>query len=203
MQPFIIKIAGQKVVIAGGGKIAARKARVLDGESASITFIAPEFSAEVETLSKEKGYTLIQRKAAPQDFSEAFLVILATNDPKANKQLADSLPPRQLVCIADDFENGNVAFPATVRRGSLQIAVTSGGASPKLTRKLKKEFEQQFDQSWEGYTEFLLQCRKVIKGLGLSQEEKQELLWELLEDQYRISESARQIKLRQILNEYK
>ncbi|MBM7693630.1 precorrin-2 dehydrogenase/sirohydrochlorin ferrochelatase [Peribacillus deserti] len=198
MQPLIIDLSGKKVVIAGGGRIAARKARVLEQEQADIIFIAPEFSEEVLELSRENGCSLIQRKAVPEDFDQAMLVILATNDRSANSALASSLPPHQLVCVVDESGEGNVNFPATVRRGHLQVAVTSNGSSPKLTRKLKKELDAQFDTSWEPYTAFLGTCRTLIKDLPVSFDEKQELLWQLLEDEYRTNIQAQTVMLKKL-----
>ncbi len=188
MQPLIIDLKGKSVVIAGGGRIAARKARVLGGEQAAITFIAPEFSDEVRELSREHGYRLVERKAVVGDFAEALLVILATNDAEANRMLREALPASQLVCVVDEANSGNVLFPATVRRGNLQIAVTSSGASPKLTRKLKKELEQQFDASWINYSAFLGQARDLVLRSCLSFEQKQDILLEVLDDRFRLNE---------------
>ncbi|PPA71125.1 precorrin-2 dehydrogenase/sirohydrochlorin ferrochelatase family protein [Jeotgalibacillus proteolyticus] len=199
MQPLVINFSGKKIVIAGGGRIAARKARVLEAEQAYITFVAPEFSEEVLTLSEEKGYRLIKRKAAAADFKESMLAILATNDRQANEELAQTLPPHQLVCVVDEFKEGNVTFPATVRRGHLQVAVTSNGSSPKLTRKLKKELDAQFDESWVPYTAFLKECRELIKTISLSEEAKHTLLWELLDDSLRLDGQAREAKWNELL----
>ncbi|WP_245840039.1 precorrin-2 dehydrogenase/sirohydrochlorin ferrochelatase family protein [Sutcliffiella horikoshii] len=190
---------GKKVVIAGGGRIAARKAKVLDAERANITFIAPEFSEEVRELSVLRGYRLVERGAEAEDFAEAFLAILATNNREVNASLVRGLRESQLVCVVDESGEGNVTFPATVRRGNLQIAVTSNGSSPKLTRKLKRELEEQFDFSWISYTEFLAEYREVVKRLPLSFEEKGELLWGILEDKYRLDEKARGEKLGELL----
>lgn len=190
MQPLIIDMTGKKVVIAGGGRIAVRKAKVLSAEKARITFIAPELSEEVRALAEEHDYELIERAALPSDFSGAMLVILATNSRAVNGSLAKILPPNQLVCVVDDSGDGNVTFPATVRRGHLQIAVTSNGASPKLTRKLKRELEQQFDESWIGYTSWLYEMREKVKQLDLPYEEKQQILWDILGEDYK-DENAR------------
>ncbi|WP_409297036.1 bifunctional precorrin-2 dehydrogenase/sirohydrochlorin ferrochelatase [Peribacillus sp. SCS-26] len=187
MQPLIMNFTGKKVVIAGAGRIAARKARVLSEEKAEITFIAPEVSKETEELSEAWGYTIIRKKAEKSDFDGAILVILATNDRLVNETLSRELPPNQLVCVVDGQGEGNVIFPATVRRGMLQIAVTSSGASPKLTRKLKKQLENQFDHSWEPYAAFLAECRSLIKKLKLVETRKHELLWNILDDEYRSS----------------
>lgn len=190
MQPLIINLTGKKVVIAGGGRIAARKAKTLAEQKAEITFIAPHFCEEVLELSREKDYTFIPRKALPNDFENAFLTILATNDRNANKDLVNVLSPNQLVCVVDESEEGNVTFPATIQRGYIQVAVTTNGSSPKLTRKLKKELENQFDHSWEGYSEFLLQCRRKLKKLNISLEERNKFLEEILDERYRMDESA-------------
>ncbi len=199
MQPLIIDLKGKKVVIAGGGRIAARKAKVLDAEQADITFIAPEFSEEVLELSVLRGYRLVERGAVADDFAEAFLAILATNNREVNASLVSGLRESQLVCVVDESGEGNVTFPATVRRGNLQIAVTSNGSSPKLTRKLKRELEEQFDFSWISYTEFLAEYRVLVKRLPLTFEEKGELLWQILEDRYRLDEEARGEKLEELL----
>jgi len=199
LQPLIIDLKGKKVVIAGGGRIAARKAKVLDAEQADITFIAPDFTEEVRELSALRGYRLVERGAVAEDFAEAFLAILATNNREVNASLVRGLHDSQLVCVVDESGEGNVTFPATVRRGNLQIAVTSNGSSPKLTRKLKRELEEQFDFSWISYTEFLAQYREVVKRLPLTFEEKGELLWEILEDRYRLDTEARGEKLEELL----
>ena len=191
MQPLIIDLSGKKVIIAGGGRIAARKAKVLSAEKAFITFIAPEISEEARSLAKEHNYELIEREALPSDFSGAMLVILATNSRTVNSSLAKMLSPAQLVCVVDESGEGNVTFPATVRRGHLQIAVTSNGSSPKLTRKLKRELEEQFDESWISYTAWLNEMRKKVKQLDLSYEEKQQILLDILDDEYK-EDAARQ-----------
>ena len=191
MQPLIIDLSEKKVIIAGGGRIAARKAKVLSAEKAFITFIAPEISEEARSLAKEHNYELIEREALPSDFSGAMLVILATNSRTVNSSLAKMLSPAQLICVVDESGEGNVTFPATVRRGHLQIAVTSNGSSPKLTRKLKRELEEQFDESWISYTAWLNEMRKKVKQLDLSYEDKQQILWDILDDEYK-EEAARQ-----------
>ena len=191
MQPLIIDLSEKKVIIAGGGRIAARKAKVLSAEKAFITFIAPEISEEARSLAEEHNYELIEREALPSDFSGAMLVILATNSRTVNSSLAKMLSPAQLICVVDESGEGNVTFPATVRRGHLQIAVTSNGSSPKLTRKLKRELEEQFDESWISYTAWLDEMRKKVKQLDLSYEEKQQILLDILDDEYK-EEAARQ-----------
>lgn len=195
MQPLLIQLAGKKVVIAGGGKTAARKAAALSAENPRIIFIAPEFCAEARKLAEKCGYQLVQRKAAPEDFQDAMLVVLAANDPRANEELARSVPPDRLLCNAEQAENGNVFFPAVIRRGKLKIAVSTTGASPKLTRKLKKVLAEYFDETWKDYTEFLSECRSIIKSLPVPFETKDKMLFRLLDDAYRLDSGKREAEL--------
>lgn len=185
MQPLIINLTGKKIVIVGGDKIAAKKAKLLQDEQAYITIVAEEFGDEIMDLANQNEFILLKRKAVPSDFEGAILVILATNDREVNQQLAHSLSSNQLVCVVDNSNAGNVTFPATVRRGHLQIAVTSNGASPKLTQQIKQELEQKFDESWIEYTAFLSVFRKEVLKSHLTINEKQELLQDILEEKYR------------------
>ncbi|MCH1624045.1 NAD(P)-dependent oxidoreductase [Ferdinandcohnia quinoae] len=198
MQPLIVNVEGKKVVIVGGGKIAARKAETLSIQKATLIFISPFFCDKVLQLCNDNEYQLIHREARPNDFEDAFLVILATNDRQTNHSLAKMLSPNQLVCVVDKYEEGNVTFPAVVKRGHLLIAVTTNGSSPKLSRKLKHEFDQRFDHSWVTYSAFLLQCRRIVKELNIGLEEKNRLLEEILEDRYRIDGHVREQLLAKI-----
>lgn len=198
MQPLFINFSGKKVVIAGGGRIAARKAATLLEEQANITFVAPEFRKEVLELAKEKGYSLVKRKAVASDFVDAFLAVLATNSPVVNKSLADSLSRNQLVSVVNEQTEGNVTFPATIKRGQLQLAITTNGASPKLTKKLKSGLEEQFDNTWAQYTEFLFLSRSILKKLPISEDEKNQRLVKLLDDRFRLDIDAQRKELEEL-----
>jgi precorrin-2 dehydrogenase / sirohydrochlorin ferrochelatase len=198
MQPLFISFSGKKVVIAGGGRIAARKAAALSEEHANITFVAPDFRKEVLELAREKGYSLVKRKAISSDFNDAFLVILATNSPEVNKSLADTLSPNQLVSVVNEQTEGNITFPATIKRGQLQLAITTNGASPKLTKKLKSELEEQFDETWTQYTEFLFLSRSILKKIPISEEEKKQRLVKLLDERFRLDIEAQRQELEEL-----
>lgn len=200
MQSLMIELTGKKVIIVGGGRIAARKGKTLAKEKTTITFIAPHFSEDVLELSEQHGYELIVKEATPNDLVDAFLVILATNDREVNQALAISLSSNQLVCVVDRAEEGNVQFPATVRRGHLQLAISTGGASPKLTRKLKRELESQFDESWTSYLDFLAKCREIIKNLPLSEQEKNDRLSLLLDERFRFNEEEQKMEINSLEN---
>lgn len=201
MQALIVNLTDKKVVLAGGGRIAARKVKVLADQQVEITVVAPDFNEEILELSRQRNVRMIKRKAQPEDFEGAFLAIIATSDRNTNKSLASQLLPDQLVCVVDEGDEGNVTFPATIKRGHLQIAVTTNGASPKLTRKLKGILEKQFDHSWVDYSEFLKQVRNKLKVLHIPQGERLSILEEILEESYRIDPFA-QSEILARLNKY-
>ncbi|WP_449620899.1 precorrin-2 dehydrogenase/sirohydrochlorin ferrochelatase family protein [Robertmurraya sp. Marseille-Q9965] len=201
MQSLMIDLTDKKVVIVGGGQIAARKAKTLAEEKVTVKFIAPHFGEEVLEISKQYGYELITKEAAPNDLVDAFLVILATNKREVNHALAQTLSTNQLVCVVDKAEEGNVQFPATVRRGYLQLAISTGGASPKLTRKLKRELESQFDESWTSYLDFLARAREIIKNLPLTEQDKNDRLSFLLDDRFRLEQDSQKMEINSLENQ--
>ncbi|MFS0781180.1 bifunctional precorrin-2 dehydrogenase/sirohydrochlorin ferrochelatase [Bacillus sp. 1P06AnD] len=191
MQPLVIDLKGKKVTIAGGGTIALRKAMVLGDENPILTFIAPAFSDGVLEYARNNKCLLIEREAEGEDFADCFLAIIATNDRQANSLLSNVIPHNILCCVVDEHNEGNALFPATVKRGHLQIAVSSSGASPKLTRKLKKELESHYDESWIEYSIFLADVRNAMKEKDILFQQKQEILEMILDDSFRLDSRNR------------
>lgn len=196
MQPLVIDLSNKAIVIAGGGRIAARKAKVLLEQRANITFIAPAFSNEVLELAQQNHFQCREREIELADFEDAFLCILATNNRAINKHFGEILTPQKLVCVVDELTDGNTLFPATVTRGHLQVAVTSNGSSPKLTRALKQQLSKQFDESWTEYTTFLAEYRQLVKKLPISEIEKNDYLQEVLAEEFRVNNKQQRESLK-------
>ncbi|WP_330938171.1 bifunctional precorrin-2 dehydrogenase/sirohydrochlorin ferrochelatase [Bacillus licheniformis] len=141
MLPLHINMKGKAAVIAGGGKIAARRLKTVLAEGASATVISPEASEEMLGLINEHGIEWKKKKAEPGDFKNAFLIILATDDHEANKRLAASAAPEQLVNVASEAELGNVYVPKIINRGNITISVSTNGASPRHTIRLAGQID--------------------------------------------------------------
>ncbi len=90
------------------------------------------------------------------------MIFAATNDKNLNQSIRCLADDCQLVMIADDPEGSDFHVPSHLKRGRLSIAVSTGGASPKLASKIRKELAQQFDDSYEDYLDFLFQARQRI-----------------------------------------
>ncbi|SMQ61590.1 precorrin-2 dehydrogenase [Bacillus sp. OV166] len=160
--PVILRLEGKTVVIVGGGKVAERKVTGLLGTGAEIVIVSPEATDEIQRLHREGKIVWKQKSFFSSDIKDAFMIFAATNIREINQLIRNSAAPHQLVTIADDPGESNFHVPAHFQRGLLSIAVSTGGASPSLASKIREQLEEQFDDSYEGYLEFLFSKRKWI-----------------------------------------
>lgn len=160
--PITLRLAGKKIVVAGGGKVAERKITGLMGTKADITVVSPEVSTEINKLAASGEVKWLAKNFAIEDIKEAFMIFAATNDRDLNQAIKNEAEAHQLVTIADDPEGSDFQVPAKVQRGRLTIAVSTGGASPTLARNIKAQLEQEFDDRYDNYLEFLFQARQQI-----------------------------------------
>lgn len=180
----------KKVSVIGGGKVAYFKIKSLLKEGATITVISPKLDHNITLLVEKKEVQWLQKEYERCDVVSSFLIIAATNDELVNERVEEEADPNQLVNVVTNPERGNCHFPATVRRGKLILAVSSGGASPKLTKQIRDHLAAIYDESYEDYVDFLYDCRLKIKQYD-DKEKRRQLLEEVLEDMYRIDENKR------------
>ncbi|WP_037986012.1 NAD(P)-binding protein [Thalassobacillus devorans] len=194
-QPLMIDFKGRCVVIIGGGKVAAKRARVLLQGGALITVISPALDTELEKMRKQEKVNWKKKLFEPDDLEGAFMVVVATDDPSVNMSVLQSSSQVPLVNAAGEASGGNVHFPAFLKRGKLTLTVSTHGASPILTSRIKEELENRFEPDFEMYVDFLYECRQLIKNTPLSKQEKRQFLHELLDESFRTEEKQQQIIL--------
>lgn len=199
MLSLMVDLKGKQCVVMGAGSIALRKIKELLKEKAIVTVISPSACQEIVELYTNNKITYIQRKAAIGDGSGAFLVVIATNDFTENQELARHLRSTTLVNVASDAVAGNFHIPSTYKKGKLQLSVSTNGASPKLAKKIKEEWQSQFDDSYIEYVDFLYQVRSIVKQFNMSVTEKNAILEEILDNQYRESANTREIYYEELL----
>jgi precorrin-2 dehydrogenase/sirohydrochlorin ferrochelatase len=158
----MLKLEGKKVVIVGGGKVAERKVTGLLGTGSHITVISPNTTDELKRLAGCGRIEWIEKSFSKEDLDGAFLIFAATNDNEVNQYIKMAARDQQLVTIADDPEGSDFHVPSHIQRGRLSIAVSTGGASPTLARKIREQLEQQFDEGFEEYLEFLFSARQRV-----------------------------------------
>ncbi len=156
MYPVFIDIAGESCLVVGGGKVAERKVEKLLESGARVTVVAPEATEKLAALAAEKKIFLELRAYAGREAAEYFLTIAATDDPALNRAVSgDAHAARRLVNVVDVPDLCNFYVPSVLRRGDLQIAVSTAGASPSLAKKIRERLEAQFPENYAKLLETL------------------------------------------------
>jgi precorrin-2 dehydrogenase / sirohydrochlorin ferrochelatase len=198
MYPLTVRVNEKRVVVIGGGKVAGFKIIPLLKQGADIVVISPELDANLVKLVEEKKIRWYQREYEKSDIKSAFLVVAASSDSILNEQVAEDAAENQLVNVITNPESGNVHFPAAIHRGLLNIAVSTGGASPKLAKKIRDDIANKYDETYESYLDFLYEVRLKLKDLQLEKRERNILLQEVLKSVYVQNERERESFLREL-----
>ncbi|PFL40103.1 NAD(P)-binding protein [Bacillus cereus] len=198
MYPLTVRVNEKRVVVIGGGKVAGFKIIPLLKQGADIVVISPELDANLVKLVEEKKIRWYQREYEKSDIKSAFLVVAASSDLILNEQVAEDAAENQLVNVITNPESGNVHFPAAIHRGLLNIAVSTGGASPKLAKKIRDDIANKYDETYESYLDFLYEVRLKLKDLQLEKRARNILLQEVLKSVYVQNEGKRESFLREL-----
>ena len=140
--PVFFDLAQQKVLVVGGGEVAARKVALLERTGASITVVAPQILPYLQERAAAGAIKLTVREFVPADLDGARLVIVATSRRAVNRWIAQLSESRAIpVNVVDDREASRFIVPAIVDRDPVLVAVSTGGASPVLARRLRERLE--------------------------------------------------------------
>ncbi len=176
--PLFIDIKDKPCLVVGGGKIAARKLKMLCKAEADITVIAPSLCDEINTLCEAHSLSSHIRNFADNDITNQSLIIAATNDAALNKHISDLAKQHNiLVNVADDFKQGDVVLPSVIDRDPIQIAVTTGGASPVLARLLRRNLERCTPSAYGSLASLVEQYRQKTAEL-IHDEDSRRRFWE-------------------------
>ena len=160
--PFFIDLEQKEGLIVGGGRVALGKVRHLLPYGPRLTVAAPQLLPNFYELT---DVALLERPFAPELLEEKFFVIAATGDMPLDRHISRLCRERNiLVNVADDPEACTFLFPSLVKRGSLSIGVSTGGASPSMAAWLRREIEGRLPERTEGILEFLQNQRLRIKS---------------------------------------
>ncbi|HZR50250.1 MAG TPA: bifunctional precorrin-2 dehydrogenase/sirohydrochlorin ferrochelatase, partial [Streptosporangiaceae bacterium] len=140
--PIFIDVEDREVVIIGGGNVCARKAETMLRYGASVTVVSPEFTPEIEAWAKDGRIDIRRKEYDEGDLQGASIVIASTDDLCVNGRIARDCRRRRIpVNVVDVTHLCEFIVPAIVERGSIQIAVSTGGKSPALARTLKEDLQ--------------------------------------------------------------
>jgi precorrin-2 dehydrogenase/sirohydrochlorin ferrochelatase len=141
--PIYLDIENRDVVIIGGGNVCARKAETMMKYGARVTVVSPEFTDEIEQWAREGCLGLKRKMYDPGDVEGANIVIASTDDQGVNEQIAADCRARRIpVNVVDVTPLCEFIVPAIIEKGSIQIAVSTGGKSPAVARTLKEDLHR-------------------------------------------------------------
>src|SRR5271168_2515580 len=165
--PMFLRLEDRDALVVGAGNVAEPKVESLLRSGARVRVVAPKANRQVAGWARAGRVVWERREFRPADMDGAFLVIAATSSPELHAQILRLARSRRVLCnVVDDPERCDFFYPAVVRRGSLQIAVSTGGASPALAQRLRKELEKQFSPEYEMWVEHLHAARQELRGRG-------------------------------------
>jgi precorrin-2 dehydrogenase/sirohydrochlorin ferrochelatase len=161
--PMFVKLAGRRCLVVGAGTIALPKIESLLNAGAQVLVVAPQAGERVRQLAAG-GYVLWEaRDFRPADLVGIFVAVVATSSRETNDLVFREAVSRGVLCnVVDDPERCDFYYPAVVRRGQLQIAVSTGGSSPALAQRIRQELEQHFEMEYEAWIEELAQARREL-----------------------------------------
>lgn len=178
--PMFVKLEGRQVLVVGAGKVGEPKIAGLLETGARIHVVALQASPAVQDWAREGKIELELRAFSAQDLVGAFLAIVATNSRTLNERVYREARARGLLCnVVDVPDLCDFFYPAVVRRGDLQIAVSTAGQSPSLAQKIRQQLEKQFGPGYAAWVAELGETRKLILASDLDKEGKLDLLHSL------------------------
>jgi precorrin-2 dehydrogenase/sirohydrochlorin ferrochelatase len=175
--PAFLKLAGRRCLVVGAGQIGQSKIEGLIATGAAITVVSPRSTEAVEAWAAAGKLTWRARGFESADLDGVFLAIVATSLPDLNRRVFEEARRRGVLCnVVDDPAHCDFYYPAVVRRGALQIAISTDGKSPALAQRLRKELEREFDPVYAAWVEELGNARQRLFCQAMDPEERKRLL---------------------------
>lgn len=163
--PLFADLRGRAVLVIGGGNVARRKAEALLESGAEVVVAAHIIEPALRQWIVLGRVRQRDGEFQPEWLDGVWLVVAASHDRTLNRCVAEAASVRGIfVNVVDDAEASSFHVPARIRRGRLQVAVSSGGAAPVLARRLRERLESELDGSLGSLAELLARERARIRG---------------------------------------
>lgn len=178
MALIAFKFEGRAALVVGAGKTGLHRARLLKADGCHVVVADPAAPHDETSLT-------FVREAYSQALLQGYeIVVAATNDAALNQRIvADCKARGILVNSAENDASSDFSFVSTVSRGLLTLGVSTGGASPALSRCIRKELEERYDESYAVRTELLKNIRALVLSSDLSASQRRRLLTDIADKQ--------------------
>ena len=165
--PVYLNLKGRPCVILGGGRVAEGKISRLREAGATITVISPQVTPVIRTAAQEGQLKWCEREYQDGDLEQAFLAIAATNVRSVNREIFQEAERQNvLLNVVDDAPLCTFIAPSIVERGPVTLAISTGGASPALARKLRESLTHDPVLDWADLAGVMSQVRNQVKKQG-------------------------------------
>jgi len=171
--PVVLRLSGKRVLVVGGGAVAARKVEGLLASGAAVTVVAPVVVAELRDAAARGEVEIVERSYRPGDLEGAWLVLTATDDDTTQQQVFDDAEAAGIwVNAADDPQRCSFFLPAVHRREPVLVAVSTQGTSPALAAWLRDRVAAVLPERLEELVAALARRRAEVQAQGRSTEDE-------------------------------
>jgi siroheme synthase-like protein len=163
--PIYLDLKGRDALVVGGGAVAEGKALQLAEAGARVTIVSPELTEALRAAAGRQEICHLSGYFDEENLNGVFLVVSATDDRIVNERVAKAARERGLLCnVVDQPDLCDFITPALVTRGELQISVSTGGGSPTLTQRVKREVAALIGEEYGDLLELASGMREEAKG---------------------------------------
>jgi siroheme synthase-like protein len=180
--PLFLNLKGRPVVVIGGGAVAERKTASLLRTGAAITIISPSLTPRLARWEAEKRIIVHHRPYRRGDLGSAALAFAATDQPSVNEAVAREGRRKQIPFnLADRSDSDGFIVPAVFSKGGMTIAVSSGGKSPALAKRIRDYVKDNLHSEEQRWVELLAQIKRILISKKVSPPKRREILNRLAE----------------------
>jgi precorrin-2 dehydrogenase/sirohydrochlorin ferrochelatase len=178
--PMFLKLEGKRCLVVGAGNVGEPKIAGLLDTGAHIRVVALDASPSVREWARAGKIDLEIRHFESSDLDGAFLAVVATSSRILNERIYDEAQRGRVLCnVVDVPDLCDFFYPSVVRRGDLQIAVSTAGKSPSLAQKIRQQLDKQFGPAYTEWVSELGATRQLILASDLDKQRKLDLLHSL------------------------
>jgi precorrin-2 dehydrogenase/sirohydrochlorin ferrochelatase len=175
--PIYLDLRDRRCLIIGGGRVAERKCISLMKTGADVTIISPDITKRLEDLKRRGIIRHIPRPYRKGDLRGAFLVIAATDSEDVNKRVfSEAIERNLLLNVVDNPGFCNFIVPSVFEQGVLKIAISTGGASPGIAKRIRKELGSIYNRDFSRYLDLVKEVRFRIREEVKDRKRREEIL---------------------------
>lgn len=164
--PLNLDVRGFPCVVVGGGGVGTQKVRQLLRAGARVRVVSPEVAPPLARLARAGRLEIVRRRYRPGDLAGMRLAFGATNDPATNARiLAEARRRGVLLNAVDDPDHCDFTVPSMIARGGLLVTISTGGASPALSKRIRRELERNLGPEYGAFVRLLGRVRRAHRRL--------------------------------------